>query len=160
MDFKAWKRRDKNGRPVTADSKVINTFGGKEVLDHQGEPVFAELAILRLLTVEKWDGRWVTHHGGRPKFRTGLLEKPPCELPPAPAALFNRIATAKGPREGGCWDVFAWRESEFLFVEAKKNKKDKVRRSQNEWLEAARQVGLSLTNFLIVEWDVEVEQVG
>jgi len=101
MAFKAWTHKDKNGRPVTANLEVINTFGRKEVLDHHGEPVFAELAILRLLTAEKWDGRWVTNHRERPKFRTGLLDQPPCELPPGPKALFKRIATGQArPNRG------------------------------------------------------------
>ena len=153
VDFKAWTRKDKNGRAIKLDSSVISTWN-KEVLDHQGEPVFAELAILRVLTADGWDGRWVTPH----KFRTGLLDQPQCELPPEQDALFRRIATAKGSLRG-CWDVFAWRESAVLFVEAKRNKKDKISQDQKEWLEAAMKVGVSLAHFLIVEWDVVVERV-
>ena len=156
VDFKPWTRKDENGRLVTASLESIDTFNDKPVLDHEGEPVFAELAILRLLAADGWDGRWVDSY--RRQFRTGLLEKPPRALPFAPDILFRRIVTAKGSR-GGCWDVFAWRGNEILFVEAKRNKKDHIRRSQKEWLEAATKVGLSLANFLIVEWNVAVEGV-
>ena len=158
VDFKAWTRKDKNGRAIKLDSSVISTFGNKEILDHQGEPVFAELAILRVLTADGWNGRWVTNHWGRPHFRAGLLDQPRCELPPAQAALFRRIETTKGS-PGGCWDVFSWRDSEVLFVEAKRNKKDQINQKQKEWLEAAMKVGISLAHFMIVEWDVAVERV-
>jgi hypothetical protein len=36
-----------------------DTYGGKQVIDSNGEPVFAELAILRLLQVEGWEGAWI-----------------------------------------------------------------------------------------------------
>jgi hypothetical protein len=42
-------------------------YGGKPLIDHDGETVFAELAILRLLLATGWDGVWVEVYGG-PNF--------------------------------------------------------------------------------------------
>ena len=38
---------------------IVDTFGGKPVLALDGEPLFAELVILRKLQVAGWDGVWV-----------------------------------------------------------------------------------------------------
>ncbi len=152
MHFREWARKDKRGKPVTSEGMPINTFGGKQILNFRGKPVFAELAILRTLRRKGWDGVWV--YGYRGKFRTGMLDKPACDLPEAQEKLYSRIKASAGLR-GGCWDVFAWRGKEFLFAEAKRTKRDRIRQSQRRWLEAALEVGLPLTSFLVVEWDVE-----
>jgi hypothetical protein len=36
-----------------------DTYGGKEVLDSDGEPAFAEIRTLRLLEKAGWTGVWV-----------------------------------------------------------------------------------------------------
>ena len=125
MRFREWARKNEKGTPLNLEGRPIDTYHRKPVLDYRGEPVFAELAILRLLESEGWEGRWVDSFGGV-KFRTGLLDRPLCVLPAGPKALFDKIASAKGSR-GGCWDVFAWRGKEFLFAEAKRVKEDKIR---------------------------------
>jgi hypothetical protein len=51
--------------------------------------------------------------------------------------------------------VFAWRDKEILFVEAKKQGRDSLQESQHGWLEAALEEGVPLSSFLIVEWDLE-----
>ena len=38
-----------------------STYGGKPILDLNGEPLYAEIAILRLLEAEGWRGVWVNH---------------------------------------------------------------------------------------------------
>src|SRR5690348_6030742 len=55
--FRRWR-----GKPIVDD------FGGKEVLEFQGRPMFAELIVLRLLRQEGWDGVWVDNYSR--KFRT------------------------------------------------------------------------------------------
>lgn len=48
---------------VWSGAKISNTFGGKPLLDVNGEPAFAELAILDLFLKSGWDGRWVETYG-------------------------------------------------------------------------------------------------
>ena len=45
------------GAPIPFD------YGKKPVLEHQGEPCFAELMILRLLNESGWEGAWVATYG-------------------------------------------------------------------------------------------------
>ena len=37
-----------------------STYGGKPILDLYGEPLYAEIVILRLLEAEGWTGVWET----------------------------------------------------------------------------------------------------
>jgi len=39
---------------------ILDTYGGKAVLDWSGNPVFAELAILGVFERAGWDGVWLT----------------------------------------------------------------------------------------------------
>src|SRR3989344_8468263 len=45
-------------------SAVYFDYGGKPFIDYKGEPVFAELAILRILLADGWNGVWVETYGG------------------------------------------------------------------------------------------------
>lgn len=60
--FKLWE-----GPPIP------DTYGGKAVLDCKGEPLFAELVVLRLIQEEGWEGVWIDTY--RRKFRHS-----PCRL--------------------------------------------------------------------------------
>jgi hypothetical protein len=57
--FRLWQ-----GKPIQ------DTYGGKAILEFDGEPVFAELAILGTLQRAGWDGVWVDTY--RRKFRRSL----------------------------------------------------------------------------------------
>jgi hypothetical protein len=143
VSFKAWK-----GVPLE------NTYGGKQIIDIDGQPFFAELATLRMLEKEGWSGVWVD------SYRKALRkEMPPSQVQyPAIAQtaseIFNMFSEQmiKG---GGCWDVLAWKGKEVLFVECKRNKKDSMQQSQILWLERCLQMGLKPENFLIVEWEIQ-----
>jgi hypothetical protein len=138
--FKEWK-----GEPVK------DTYGGKAVIDAGGEPLFAELAILKFLKAEFWTGVWVDSYGK--KFRVGMPGVvDPVPFPEEKIALFDQIVGKVG-RFAGCWDVFAWQKKEVLFVESKRKKKDKIRASQIKWLEICLSISIRPENFLFVEWD-------
>jgi hypothetical protein len=57
--FRKWE-----GAPIADD------YGSKAVLDCEGEPLFAELAVLRRFQHHGWNGVWVDSY--RRKYRTGL----------------------------------------------------------------------------------------
>jgi hypothetical protein len=123
------------------------------VLDWQGKPVFAELAILRAFEEQGWQGVWVDSFG-RLEFRTELPERSaPIELPESAEWLYARIAAASGGSRG-CWDVFAWCGSEVAFAESKLRGKDKIHDGQLRWLAAALDVGVPMDAFSLVEWRV------
>lgn len=39
--------------------KIQNTFGVKPVVDYEGKPMFAELAIMQMVIRGGWSSRWV-----------------------------------------------------------------------------------------------------
>src|SRR5712664_137043 len=78
--------------PWRGDS-IADTFGGKVVLDFCGEPVFAELAILKSLQKMGWDGVWVDTY--RNKFRQAFAPHC-CNLPSHAQKLYDRIREANG----------------------------------------------------------------
>jgi hypothetical protein len=126
---------------------TIYRYGNKSVLAHRGEQVYAELAILRLLQEAGWQGVWIDTY--RRKFRTDTVNS--IALPPEKRLVYERIRKEAGGR-GGCFDVFAWKDGELLFAEAKRHKRDRFQRSQGRWLEAALGVGFEKDSFLVVEW--------
>ena len=80
------------------------------------------------------------------------------QLPPERMSFLEQIAVENGREKkkawyGGCWDVLAWKGQDYVFIEAKRVRKDTMRRAQFQWFEAARKVAVPLTSFVIVEWD-------
>jgi len=139
LTFKEWK-----GTPI------LNTYGNKAVIDWNGEPVFAELAILRLFQSYGWQGVWVDSY--RRKYRIGLPDViEPVNLSSKQEQLINTIRIGTG-KQGGCWDVLLWRGESILFIELKRLKKDRIRVSQINWLEKSLDSGLNENNFMILEW--------
>jgi hypothetical protein len=132
------------GPVPTSFSAVPN----KPALQYGDTPIWSEFALLRLLERDGWQGVWVKNWGGRAFWRDVLK---PIELPPPAASLFSRIAT-HAARGGGCWDVFAWRDDDMLFIEAKRSGRDRLRLTQRTWLEGALAEGVPLSSFIIVEW--------
>jgi hypothetical protein len=145
--------------------EVERTWNKSPLVEYAGRGPFAELALLGLLEEEGWEGVWV--------YRANKFTKawhPPVhgpisqQIPEEQRNLYKRISAkcqalcerfyVRGG-SGGCWDVFAWRSTEVLFAEAKRQRKDFLQGSQCGWLEAALEEGVPLSSFLIVEWDLE-----
>jgi hypothetical protein len=142
LTFTPWK-----GTPIP------NTYNGKAVIDWNGEPLFAELAVLRLFQSNGWEGVWVDSY--RRKYRTGLPDvAEPVELPEKQRLLIESIR-AKTGKHGGCWDVLVWKDNLILFLELKRSKKDRVQDSQISWLENSLSLLLKSENFAFIEWVVE-----
>ena len=60
-------------------STVVDTYGGKAVVDLDGEPLFAELATLRLLQRDGWDGVWIdTFRSFNIRYTWSALSQGPC----------------------------------------------------------------------------------
>jgi len=55
-------------------------------------------------------------------------------------------------KNGGCFDVMAWRDGQTIFLEAKRKHHDKIRDTQRRWIEAAISNGLARDNLIVVEW--------
>jgi hypothetical protein len=137
--FKRW-----HGEPI------IDTYGYKPMLDHSGEPLFAELVILRHLQIAGWQGVWIDTY--RRKFL--IAPRTAGVVPENALSRLEAIYERAGSRYG-CFDVFAWSGTDLLFAEAKHRKKDPIRPSQRKWLAAALDLGIPLSSLLVVEWNAD-----
>src|SRR5215213_763706 len=126
-----------------------DTYGNKPLLDVDGVPMFAELAILRLFQKDGWNGVWVDSFGK--KYRTSWGEEGVVRLSGDKLQLLKAIHERAGSASG-CFDVFCWKDDAVIFAESKRRSKDEIRQTQLIWLEAAMQTGLDASAFLIVEW--------
>lgn len=137
-----------SGPPVSFD------YGKKPILDHKGEACFAELVILRILLDHGWDGVWVETYGGTHYLRTmpneWKLGSEHVSIPADKEGLLRRIW--KTARTTACFDVFAWRDGQILFCEAKRTGKDRLTAAQQKFIEGALACGVSPKELLIVEW--------
>jgi len=133
---------------------IKNDYGGKQVINFANNPLFVELAVLRMLENKGFCGVWVD------SFSKCLRkEMPPSKIQYSALAdiipKIPAIIDEKTLKNGGYWDVLAWKDKEILFAECKRNKKDSIRNSQIIWLEKFLGLGLKPENFLLVEWDVK-----
>jgi VRR-NUC domain. len=138
-----------------AGDKPGDDYGNKAILNFYGRPEFAELGISQIFKHDGWDGVWVdTYHG---KYRTQYWPKVSVSLPPKHEQLLNHIyGVAKS--EYGCWDVFCWKDRNYIFAESKRHNKDKIQDTQKTWLQAALRCGVTLESLLIVEWSLSGNQ--
>jgi hypothetical protein len=157
--------------PMWRGAPFVDDFGKKSaaMVDIDGEHLFAELAILRLLERDGWEGRWIyTTAGGEvSKYFYTWRDVPRQEQPSRPIqndaarALLYAIADRSGNRYGGCWSVFAWRENSFAFFEAKRQAakdKERLKPAQEAWVRAAlslREAHMSAGDFAFVQWEYQ-----
>jgi hypothetical protein len=157
--------------PRWTGSQFVDDFGKQSagMVGLDGEHLFAELAVLRLLEKEGWSGRWVNTYSGRGevwKFLTewrDVLRDEQKNRPiedAEPRQLLARIAGLNGrARYKGCWDTFAWRGQDFVFLQCKRTApkaNDTVKAEQESWLRSALYLGdrrISLRSFCFVQWD-------
>jgi hypothetical protein len=155
--------------PVWRGAAFVDDLGKKTaaMIDLDGEHLFPELAVLRLLERDGWEGRWIhtTSKGEISTYLTDWKDVPRQEQRSRPIqhdgarALLYAIADRSGNRYGGCWSVFAWRENRYAFFDAKRqNAKDKetLKPAQAAWVRAAlslRQQLMTARDFAVVQWD-------
>lgn len=137
------------------------TFGGKTVLDVDGRPMFAELAIMNLFVRAGWQARWVeTYAKGKnaPIFLSEWKDDKYKNQLPDPItdekiiSCLAGIAALSENSYGGCWDVLAWKNDTLIFAESKRLKRDSIRDTQINWLSSALAYGLKPENFALIEW--------
>ena len=104
---------------------LAKTYTNKPLVHIDGEDLFGELALLRLLQKDAWDGVWVdTFHGnGREAlFWTAMPHRSvSIQLEPSSAGrhIYDRIKDHRYGRIGGFFDILAWRGEELIFIEYK-----------------------------------------
>lgn len=139
---------------IFENSSEFDNYGGKVIFDYEGEPAFAELMLLKLLEKHNYKGVWVDTY--RNKFRIALnREIKKQDIDKRIITIIEKIYKIKGERKSSCFDVVAVNNTnEFIFCELKRGKKDKIRDSQIEWLEAAKKINEPI-QFIIAEWGIK-----
>lgn len=160
--------------PQWTGAPFVDDLGRKSaaMIDVDGEHLFPELAVLRLLEADGWTGRWVnTVSGGgevwkyltdwkddapRAEQRNRVIEDS------EPRQLLAKIAGFNKPRRyKGCWDVFAWRDSDVVFVDCRRattKSGDVLAGDKLEWLRSALYIGdgrITEESFCVVQWDYQ-----
>jgi hypothetical protein len=130
----------------------FDTYNGKAILNFENEPLFAEILILRLLEKNNYKGVWVDTYRNKywqrlPHFSFPVIIDKKIE------DVLNAIYIQKGGKKAGCFDVVAYNESNFIFIELKRKGKDSIRDTQIEWLDAARKLEIENSRYIIAEWD-------
>lgn len=129
------------------------SFGSKPALNFDQEACFAELAILRILLKHGWSGVWVSAFGGyflNTMPKSWSLRDQHVAIPAGKEAILKRIWNAGSTK--ACFDVFAWKNSDVLFCEAKRLGKDNLTDGQLRFIEGALACGTPQSSFLIAEW--------
>lgn len=125
-----------------------------------GKPMFAELAIMHLFLKSGWQARWIETYARmkNPFYLSEWKDDKYKNQTPSPIMnnritnLLKEIAILNGSYSG-CWDVLGWKNDEITFAESKRFKKDRIRGTQINWLDAGLRFGLTPENFRIIQWD-------
>ena len=145
---------DEFNAPTTDVERFDTCKHNKPFIAGKPGPVFAEIALVRLLNEGGWEARWIDNYRNKVWCRMPYEdpEGPEDALPLREQQLYCRIWRANGGRRGGCWDIWAWRGNRHIFVEAKMmGGRDKIRLSQVHWFRAAISQGIPKRSFCVVE---------
>lgn len=146
--------------PLWTGPSPGSSYGGKPIIEYDGEPAFAELAIVRAFGSNGCSAVWMSPGNRRLTFRSAFWGKP--RPPVVPASLAAILAKAAAQRDGsykGTWDVAAWpadsrspRLADLRFVESKRHQRDRIRPEQIGWYMHMRVQGAAREQFLVVDW--------
>ena len=156
--------------PQWQGEPFVDDLGRKAaaMVELEGEHLLAEIAVLRLLEREGWEGRWVNTQGGKGevwKFLTRWDDVPRDQQrtrnieESEPRQVLAKIASSRKKRYNGCWDVYAWRGGEFAFLQTRRgapSATDEVKGDQVDWLHTALLFGderIRQESFVFVNWD-------
>ena len=121
----------------------------KPLVTFNGAAMFGELAVLRWLETDGWQGVWLDTPHGRKSWREMPTRGVPVALPARQQAIYDRILATNGGRASGMFDVMAWRGEHTIFVEYE-GPGDHANRHQQRWVESAISAGVSPNDLLIV----------
>ena len=156
--------------PRWQGAPFVDDLGKKAaaMVELDGEHLMPELAVLRLLERDGGSGRWVntTGAGGEVwKYLTHWEDVPRSEQrnrvleEEEPRQVLAGVARRAAKRYAGCWDVYAWRDGHFAFLQTKRgapNAKSEVGAAQVDWLHTALLFGdarITVDSFAVVHWD-------
>ena len=139
---------------------IKGPLNNKTLVEYHGKPFYAELVVLQMYRSKGWDGRWIQSFGKRQYLMDMAPNSQNVPLPEAKEAIIKKISAGIGKDWCGCWDLFLWNDkNETRFIELKKRKDDALKPNQIKWFRSALESGISLSDFLIVEWDFSYQKL-
>ncbi len=127
-----------------SDESLSRTYRTKPLVVVNNENLFGELAILRYLQMDGWDGVWVDTFHGRGRKKVLWSNLPPDgygRLTEEAEKLYDMIVQANDGKSSGFFDVFAWRNDKFVFIEYK-GEGDSSNQNETRWINAAIKSGI------------------
>ena len=143
------------------DTLTESTYLNKPVVSVDQNILFGELAILRYLEKDGWNGVWVdAFHSSRNKDALWSGMPPKGVAPPLPPVVSDKFKLIKEKNEGklsGFFDIFAWKGdgNNFLFLEYK-GKDDSTNDNELSWINAAISAGVKPEQLCIVGYDLPI----
>ena len=133
--------------------KDFFNWGGKPIINCNGVPLFAELALLKQFLASGFEGVWVETFGG-PNFLTampGAWQVRPWSItiPEDKHDLLRSIW--RTARSQACFDLYLWRGPDILFCETKR-KGESLTRDQPKFVEGALQSGFKEEQLIVLQW--------
>jgi hypothetical protein len=130
------------------DGALAPAYVRKPLVSFKGAAMFGELALLRWLQVDGWEGVWLDTLHGRKAWRDMPTRSGSVSLPPEQQALHDAIVARNGGRASGTFDVMAWRGGQTIFVDYREPG-ERASKSQRRWIEAALDAGVSPNDLLV-----------
>lgn len=129
------------------------TYGKTLIVSSDGGWTVAEIELVRRLRSKSWQAGWVDSFGQAPKTM-GEWILDPDSFPPQLREAYEAIILATGRKRGGSPDIIAWQGqslSSAVFIEYK-GPNDRVRPSQQAWVQSALNQGIVRDQFAVVRW--------
>jgi len=116
-----------------------------------GRALFPEIALLVLFQKAGWKGVWVDGAHRRYFDKMPNVSKG-AGLDTRIVSLLARVNAAAAGRRTSCWDLVLWDRKTVLFVDVVPGPVAPGH-ARVAWLDAAIRTGVSLGQFLVVEWE-------
>jgi hypothetical protein len=148
---------DGDERMVRDIETLEHKYGEKGIVNVLNEHVYGEIAILKCLQKDGWEGVWVANFGGilfwddmplgKDQELTGDVKF--VDLPEPLRKKYTEIQEPRGSRKGGFFDVFAHRDNDFVFMEYKVLDED-PNKNEPSFIDAALDSGLDIHQLIRV----------
>jgi hypothetical protein len=128
-------------------------WGAKPQVLLDGRALFPEIALLGLFQKAGWKGVWAdTAH--RKYFDKMPNVSKGVGVDTRVVNLLSRVTSAAGARKASCWDLVLWDGKSILFVDVAAGPSAGLPgQAKVSWLDAALRAGVSLGQFILVEWE-------
>jgi hypothetical protein len=137
-----------------SNESLSKTYRSKPLVVVEDEILFGELAILRYLQMDGWQGVWVDTFHGRGKKKilwSGLPPNGYGNLSADAETLYDNIVQANNGRSSGFFDVFAWKNGKFVFIEYK-GEGDSSNLNEIRWNDATLKFGIQPEELFFVTY--------